>query len=180
MSLRHGLLGLLAEEPASGYDLTRSFEERLGSWAWHTSHSHIYPELRRMSEDGLVEVVEVQSRGRKTYAVTADGLAELRRWLRDPPEQELVRSGAALRLFLIGNLEPDEARVMLQAYIDNADRQLERLRAQMAAAPPEWTANPLAVGRMAAERGLHTLPAVREWAQWCIAQLDTQTRATSS
>jgi DNA-binding PadR family transcriptional regulator len=30
MSLRYGLLGLLAETPASGYDLARRFQEVLG------------------------------------------------------------------------------------------------------------------------------------------------------
>jgi hypothetical protein len=33
MSLRHALVGLLAEEPASGWDLSHRFEELLGSVA---------------------------------------------------------------------------------------------------------------------------------------------------
>ena len=40
MSLRHGLLGLLAEGPASGYDLARRFSEALGSvWPASTRRS---------------------------------------------------------------------------------------------------------------------------------------------
>ena len=32
MSLRYGVLGLLAGEPAGGYDLPRRFEEALADW----------------------------------------------------------------------------------------------------------------------------------------------------
>ncbi|MEU4395360.1 PadR family transcriptional regulator [Kribbella sp. NPDC023855] len=174
MSLRHGLLGLLDQKPATGYELTKSFEQ-IGQWAWHASHSHIYPELRRMTEAGLVEVVEEQSRGRKTYAVTQAGRAELRRWMLDPAE-ETVRSAAALRMFLIGSLEPDDARAFLRAYIDNTDDNLARLRAQLDEAGEEWRADPLAVGRLAAERALYVLPAVREWAVWALEQLDGSER----
>ncbi|MEV5963921.1 PadR family transcriptional regulator [Kribbella sp. NPDC051952] len=170
MSLRHGLLGLLDQHPATGYELTKSFEE-IGQWAWHASHSHIYPELRKMTEAGLIEVVDEQSRGRKTYGITPAGRDELRRWMLEPAD-DLVRSAAALRLFLVGSLEPDEARVFLQQYADQADERLAALRAQMEEAGEEWQDNPLAFGRLAAERGLRTLPAVRDWAQWGLDQLE--------
>ena len=44
MSLRHGLLDLLAGEPMSGYDLTRYFSASMGN-VWPAQHSQIYPEL---------------------------------------------------------------------------------------------------------------------------------------
>ncbi len=171
MSLRHGLLGLLDQQPATGYELTKSFDE-IGQWAWHASHSHIYPELRKMTEAGLVEVVDVQSRGRKTYAVTEAGRQELRTWLLLDPGEESVRNATALRMFLVGSLEPDEARVFLQRFVDQAETRLEQLHAQMEEAGEQWRDNPLAIGRLAAERGKYVLPAVRDWALWGLAQLD--------
>lgn len=170
MSLRHGLLGLLDQHPATGYELTRAFEE-IGEWAWHASHSHIYPELRKMLEAGLIEIVDEQSRGRKTYGITGPGREELRRWMLEPTD-EVVRSAAALKLFLLSSLEPDEVRVFLQYQVDRAEVRLESLRAQMAEIPEEWRDNPLAFGRLAAERGLRILPAVQDWAQWGLDQLD--------
>ena len=83
MSLRYALLGLLAEEPASGYDLTRKFEV-LRRYAWHAQSSQIYPELSQLSSAGLVSVVERGPRGRQTYAITEAGRAQLREWLRHP------------------------------------------------------------------------------------------------
>ncbi|MEO3873536.1 PadR family transcriptional regulator [Nonomuraea sp. B12E4] len=181
MTLRHALLGLLAGKPASGFELTKVFEESLGQWAWHTTHSHIYPELRRLHEAGLVEIVERASRGRKTYAITPEGRQELRRWMMEPPVSETVRNEGALRMFLINTLEPAEARALLRQYADNASRRLEALHAQLANADQAWRDNPLAVGRLAAERGLRTLPALRDWALWGIDQLDRmQERFTQS
>ncbi|GAA1691929.1 PadR family transcriptional regulator [Fodinicola feengrottensis] len=177
MSLRHALLGLLAEGPASGYDLTKQFEGSLMQWAWHTTHSHVYPELRRMTEDELVEVVATASRGRKTYGITDPGRQELRRWLlADPLTEEAVRSEAALRMFLLGNLEPAEAIKILQDYADRTTQRLETMQAQINQAPAQWRDNPFAVGRLVAERGLRTLPAVRDWALWCIEQLSQAQR----
>jgi DNA-binding PadR family transcriptional regulator len=172
MSLRHALLGLLAQRPSSGFQLTKIFDESLSRWAWHTTHTHIYPELRRLEEAGLVEVVDRASRGRKTYAVTPAGREEFRRWMMEPPANETVRSEAALRIFLINGLDATEARAMLRDYVDRTSRQLEELHAQLAQAPQEWRDDPLAPGRLAAERGLRTLPAVRDWALWGIDQIN--------
>ena len=58
MSLRHALLGLLAQGPASGYDLTRAFDGGIGRYAWQAGHSRIYPELGKMTEAGQVVVDE--------------------------------------------------------------------------------------------------------------------------
>lgn len=178
MSLRHALLGLLAEKPATGFELTRQFEQVLSSFAWHTTHSHIYPELKRMDDDGLAEVIATASRGRKTYAITDTGREELRRWLMAPPVDQVVRNEAALRMMLISALKPDEARAVLRRYAEDATQQLEMLEARISGAPEQWQNNPLAVGRLAAERGLRILPAVRAWAEWGIEQLgDTERRS---
>ncbi|MFF1818558.1 hypothetical protein ACFVWG_14750 [Kribbella sp. NPDC058245] len=60
----------------------------------------------------------------------------------------------------------------LQRYIDNADTNLARIRAQMDRVGEEHLADPLAVGRLAAERAFYVLPAVRAWAVWALEQLD--------
>ena len=78
MSLRHGLLGLLAEGPASGYDLARRFTEVLGS-IWPAQHPKIYAELGKLASEGLVEVESEGPRRRKAYRITESGLAEVKR-----------------------------------------------------------------------------------------------------
>ena len=48
MSLRHGLIGLLAREgPQTGYQLTKAFHRSV-NFVWHAVHGQIYPELARL------------------------------------------------------------------------------------------------------------------------------------
>ena len=53
LSLRHGLLGLLAGRPMSGYELTKTFDGSL-RYVWAAQHSQIYPELGRLLAAGLI------------------------------------------------------------------------------------------------------------------------------
>jgi DNA-binding PadR family transcriptional regulator len=112
MSLRHALLGALADQPRTGYALLKHFEQSL-AYAWPASHSQIYPELARLLDDGLIEQTGSGARNSKTYAVTSQGLDEIRRWLRTEPDRR-VRSDAALRTFFLWLLEPAEALAHLE------------------------------------------------------------------
>src|SRR5215207_4920156 len=105
MSLRHAVLGLLATEPSTGYELARKFDVSLAN-AWHASHSQIYPELARLEQAGMVEVVGEGARRSRTYGVTAAGREELRRWLLDTPPNRAQRNETAVRWFLVALLEP--------------------------------------------------------------------------
>src|SRR3954467_9202554 len=73
VSLPHALLGLLAVEPRSGYELTKAFEADLGRYAWQAGHTSIYPELNRLAGEGLLEVTHEGARGSRTHAGTARG-----------------------------------------------------------------------------------------------------------
>lgn len=171
MSLRHALLGMLADHPASGYDLTRLFDAAVGRHAWHARHSQIYPELNRMADRGLVTVVDEGPRGRRTYDITDAGRTELRKWVRAYPASGVVRNEYALRLFLLGALEPEEARALLEEYAEAGEEQARLLRERR----PELNRRPLLdFGRLAAEFGLRYFEMQHEWAQWAIQQLDQE------
>ena len=89
----HGLLGLLEDRPKHGYELRRSFDERLAGGRPLRS-GQVYSTLSRLERDGRVgEVGGEQGPGpeRRLYAITDAGVAELERWLDapEPPEQYL-------------------------------------------------------------------------------------------
>ena len=109
MSLRHALLGLLREGPASGYDLLRIFRRSLHN-AWPATQSQVYTELTKLADAGLLSVTAQGPRGRKEYALTEAGLAELRRWLLETEPDLHPRSDGLLRVFLLGALTHDQAR----------------------------------------------------------------------
>ncbi|MGE3286970.1 MAG: PadR family transcriptional regulator, partial [Pseudonocardia sp.] len=172
MSLSHALLGLLAVEPASGYALTKEFEATVGRYAWQAGHTSIYPELNRLAERGLVEVVQEGPRGSRTYAVTPQGRAELRRWLLLPREQRgRVRNEPVLRMFLLSALDPEDAREVLRRTAENTARDAARLRELRDRVPDEIDGR-AGFGRFALEYGIRATDAAHDWALWASARLD--------
>lgn len=175
MSLRFALLGLLNEHPSSGYDLTRRFSQGIGSYAWDAKHSQIYPELKKLTDDGLIEVAEEGARGRKTYAITGDGRDQLRHWLLTPPAGTGgVRNEYVLRLFLLSALDRNEARAMLEHTISHSTEQLEAISKNYADAIADG-GPARGHGALAAQYGIRVYQATIDWARWAIDQIDTDT-----
>jgi len=56
VSLRFGLLGLLAAESLHGYEIKQRFEDMLGG-TWELNIGSVYQALQRLERDGLVEPV---------------------------------------------------------------------------------------------------------------------------
>ncbi|WP_375422861.1 PadR family transcriptional regulator [uncultured Friedmanniella sp.] len=175
MSLRFALLGLLAEEPSSGYDLTRRFEEGIGTFAWSAGHSQIYPELAKLAAAQLVEVVSEGARGRRVYDVTPAGRDALRDWLLGPhTDGGTVRNEFVLRLFLLSALEDADAQVVLRGVQEFAAQQiavLESAQQEMAAAGLARSAGP----NLAAKFGALSYQATHEWAGWASEQVAWRT-----
>jgi DNA-binding PadR family transcriptional regulator len=113
MSLRHAVLGLLTLAPSNGYELTQRFDQSL-SHAWQARHSQIYPELAKLEEAGMVEVVDEGPRGSRTYAATQAGRDEIRRWMTETAVNRGQRNETALRWFLAFLLEPEERRAFFE------------------------------------------------------------------
>jgi DNA-binding PadR family transcriptional regulator len=173
MSLRYALLGLLADRPQSGYDLSQRFEQSLKRYAWHARHSQIYPELTKLADEGLITVVAEGPRGRRTYALTDAGRQQLRDWLTDWSALQPVRNEFVLRLFLMSALEPSEAQPLLRGISRHANHELTELRSRIAhAGAARQAEGRWQFGRLAAEYGLRQYQAMLEWAEWAQAELE--------
>ncbi len=155
MTLRFALLAALsAGPPRTGYDLVRIFDRSVGN-VWHAPHTQIYPELRRMEAEGLLESVEVPrgpSATKREYRITDRGLAFLRELASTPvepsPEKDSYRLKAAYLEFATADAAREQMRVhithyqrwladweaMKQALVDGSDPVLaERLASHPAA-----------------------------------------------
>ncbi|MDP9868110.1 MULTISPECIES: PadR family transcriptional regulator [Streptosporangium] len=169
MSLRHALLGLLAQGPASGYDLLKVFEISLAN-VWPATQSQVYAELARLADADLVKVAAGGPRGRKEYSIAERGLAELRHWLTEVEPARTGRSEMLLRVFFLGQTHPDQARGYLRREAEVAERQRERLAALKQVVEREES--DLSVyGRLALEWGLRFSAMQREWAEWAGGQI---------
>ncbi|WP_457033709.1 PadR family transcriptional regulator [Kitasatospora sp. P5_F3] len=169
MSLRHALLGLLSERPASGYDLLKSFDTSLAN-VWPATQSQIYTELSKLADAGMISVTAEGPRGRKEYTLADAGLAELRHWLTETKPQRNTRSEVLLRVFFLGVLTPEQARGYLTELIKLSEQAHENLRHLDESI--DWDGDNLSVcGRITLEYGLRFNAMRREWAEWAVGQI---------
>ena len=166
MSLRHALLGLLAERPRTGYALLKHFEGSI-SYVWTARHSQIYPELARLQEDGFIRQSASGPRGSKTYEITKAGLDEVRRWLRETEPERTVRSDPLLRVFLLWLLQPEEREEFLLRELEHNRAYLARLEQLGRSEPANATEQTF---RFALEHGLRATRARIGWLEWALAQ----------
>ncbi len=169
MSLRHALLGLLVDHPASGYDLLKLFDTSLAN-VWPATQSQIYAELNKLADAGLIDVSAEGPRGRKQYTLADEGLAELRHWLTEVEPQPVRRSDVLLRVFFLGVVTREQAHAYLSGLArTNAEDYKELLELERTI---DWSDGDLSTyGRIAMEYGLRFHTMRLEWAEWAADQL---------
>jgi len=100
MGIKEGLLTLLAQGPAHGYQLKLDFEAATGE-AWPLNVGQVYTTLQRLDRDGLVDLVETDGEGRVIYAITAAGRGLLQAWMLTPVERTVTnRDDVSMKLLL--------------------------------------------------------------------------------
>jgi DNA-binding PadR family transcriptional regulator len=105
MSFRHFILGLLNQQPMSGYDIKRLLKS-LGWLVDSPSFGNIYSTLHALLKDGLVtvEVVPHQNKPpRKIYSITGAGRQVLQEWADQPVRSSLSLKAFVMRLILAGS-----------------------------------------------------------------------------
>jgi DNA-binding PadR family transcriptional regulator len=123
------ILGMVSRTPRSGYEI-KALVDRSTRFFWAASYGQIYPELKRLSEAGLIAGSDSPrgERRRTVYAITDAGRAELIEWLRRPPETYELRDEGLLKLFFAGLLDPEESVEILRAMRDRRLAVAEQLR----------------------------------------------------
>jgi DNA-binding PadR family transcriptional regulator len=165
---------MLSVRPASGYDLMKAFDTSLAN-VWPATQSQVYGELTRLAEAGLVEVAAQGPRGRKEYALTDAGMAELREWLTDPRPEPARRSEGLLRVFFLGVLSPEQGRGYLTRQSEQAAARHARLQALRDSI--DWNGQDTVTtnGSFVLEYGLRLTAMYEEWASWAARQLHERT-----
>jgi PadR family transcriptional regulator, regulatory protein AphA len=124
------ILGLLKFEPRTGYDIKRvtDFSTR---FFWRASYGQIYPELRRLEREGLVEGEQAPrgGRDRRVYKLTPAGHEALVEWLLGNTVTIELRDESLLRLFFADALPHEQALLLLEGRKRGHEEYLEILRA---------------------------------------------------
>ena len=101
MSVKQGLLALLAEEPMYGARLRAEFEARTGG-TWPLNVGQVYTTLARLERDGLVKAAgAADDEGRISYRLTEAGRREVAQWWLSPVDRDSApRDELAIKLAL--------------------------------------------------------------------------------
>lgn len=102
VNLRNFILGLLTQQPMSGYDIKRVLEN-LGWLVGKPSFGSLYPALHALLEDGLV-TVKTDERpdkpSRKIYTISTAGRRALDDWVNQPAESNTSMKAFVMRLIV--------------------------------------------------------------------------------
>jgi DNA-binding PadR family transcriptional regulator len=124
------ILGMIAFGKRSGYDI-KAFVDKTTRYFWAASYGQIYPELKRLEDQGLVRGRPEPSggRARTVYELTKAGTAALEDWLGSggEPLYEL-RDEGMLKLFFSDSV-PEQRVEIVRAMRARQERKLAQLRA---------------------------------------------------
>src|ERR1700674_4669550 len=110
------ILGLLSMSPRSGYEI-KAVVDRSTRFFWAASYGQIYPELRRLEREKLIEGEDAPNggRARRVYRLTAAGRDELEAWLlREGTVTVELRDESLLRLFFADAVPHEQALLLLE------------------------------------------------------------------
>jgi DNA-binding PadR family transcriptional regulator len=171
----NALLGLLSLGPMSGYDIRQLIPQSIGHF-WSESYGQIYPGLKRLAAEGLVEKKISRQKGkpdRHLYSLTDTGKKQLQEWLKLPVEREVPRSELLLKLFFGGHVSPAVSREHVMAYMQVHQEALKVYGAMTKALKRDRGADPrLPYWLMTLSFGRHRSAAFVKWCRETLKELD--------
>ena len=144
MSIRNGLLALLAEGPEYGFALKKQFEERTAE-LWPLNVGQVYTTLGRLVRDGLVDEADEADEaggdsgdaGQREYRLTERGRQELQDWIRSPRPRDVPdRDELVIKVVLAEGLDGVDLLDVVDAQRAVSTEALQRLTRQKAAIDP--------------------------------------------
>ena len=129
--LQYIILGLLNQQPQTGYDLAKAFENEIGEF-WQAQHSQIYPMLKRLEAAGEItheDTVAGEKLAKKQYSLTPTGREKLVAWVSQPsPELTPNKDEFILKLYFIKKADDPRIQPMLREQYQLHQAQLQHLQ----------------------------------------------------
>jgi DNA-binding PadR family transcriptional regulator len=170
--LGYALLGLIYQQPLSGYDVKRIFA--LTPMAgFSDSPGAIYPALRKLEQLGFVRSDVQQMAGlrrRRVFEITSKGTNSLKQWQSKPiAEEDMVRGTSELLLrfaFMDETLGAERSLAFLEEFADKLASYIPTLRQYLGDHATEMSIS----GQLALESGIREYEARLEWAKSSITR----------
>ncbi|MFP7486383.1 PadR family transcriptional regulator [Priestia filamentosa] len=129
MNIQNVILGFLIERPMSGYDIKQMMENSV-SYFFEASYGAIYPALKRMEKDTLIEKEVIQQEGKPNknlYVITLKGKEVFQDYMNSPLNPTLIRSDLLIRIFFGKYTSADKIMEWLNIEKEKAQAQLDNL-----------------------------------------------------
>jgi DNA-binding PadR family transcriptional regulator len=169
------LLGILSMSPMSGYTMRSVIEQSIGNF-WSESFGQIYPSLKRLAAEGMVQKKTERQKGRpdrNVYSLTEKGRERLREWLIIPAAPTVPRNDLLLKLFFGRHVPVSVSRENVAEFVAGQEaalkhyssirKELEREQSDDSQAP-FWL--------MTVSYGRHFSEAMVKWGRETLKELD--------
>ena len=140
MTVRHGLLALLAERPMGVYELRKEFDSRTGG-TWPLNIGQVYTTVQRLVRDGLAELLppDYEVSDVEPYRLTEAGYEAAESWWSSPVDRSTPERDEFVIKLALATTSPgvDVAAVVQVQRVESmrALRDYTRLKADAPAAP---------------------------------------------
>jgi PadR family transcriptional regulator AphA len=172
VSLRYFILGLLTQQPMSGYDI-KCFLKGLNWLIGSPSSGSLYPALRALRQEDLVTMEVVPGLDRppkKIYSVTEAGHQALQAWIEEP-----IAANATLRAFVMRLLLADShSRAGLCAHLQQRRAQVATHQALLDGGLETPSAGPKLGQQLALDYGTALATAELAWLDTALDRLREQ------
>lgn len=133
-TLKYAILGLINRKPITGYDITKQFNSGLVEF-WYAKHSQIYPELKKLTEEGLISyeiVIQGEKLEKKLYTITEKGRECFVRWLeKDEPLEPTPKDIFRLKAYFCDEMNKNTLLKNFQSALTKHEGRILYLEASM-------------------------------------------------
>lgn len=124
------ILGILKQNPGfTGKEITYQFKNEIGEF-WKASHSQVYPELKKMQQDGWITSKQSSENEKEIYySITENGESILNNWIEKPITQFPISHDLfSLKMFFINDPNDPRIKELVNDELSLLQKQLEHLK----------------------------------------------------
>ena len=170
------ILGCLSIKPMSAYDM-KQFMARSTNYFWAEREGQLYPTLKQLTDQGLVDFEEVEaakSGTKKIFQLTKNGHAALLDWLKQPAQPTPFRNEMLLKLFFGRNISTKDNIKHLEHTAAQCKENISILKHIKADALKRQTKADIRYYVLTIEYGIKTTQAELDWCLEAIISLQQE------
>lgn len=117
--LNNIILGLLSKKDLTVYDIKIAMDKSIGQF-YSSSFGSINPAIKKLEKQQFISCTEYieRSRLKKSYKIAKEGEKEYKSWLSSSIQQGRIKDEVLIRIFFLGDSNPQERKKLITNYLD--------------------------------------------------------------